>query len=97
MIDFTKRNNLSGLLIAIDFKKPFDTLNLNFLFRALNKANFGRSFIHWIRILYNNVSSCVMNNGFATAPLFTLGRGVRHMRGDQGQNSVLLFRSSISQ
>ena len=76
MVGFTKRNNLSGLLIAIDFEKAFDTLNLNVLFRALHKFNFGPSFIHWIRILYNNVSSCVMNNGFTTAP-FTLGRGVR--------------------
>ena len=64
------------LLIAIDFEKAFDTLNLNFLFRALNKVNFGPSFIHWIRVLYNIVSSCVMNNGFTTAP-FTLGGGVR--------------------
>ena len=76
MVDFTKRNNLSGLLIAMDFEKAFDTLNLHFLFRALHKFNFGPSFMHWIRILYNNVSSSVMDNGFTTAP-FTLGRGVR--------------------
>ena len=61
--------------IAIDFEKAFDTLNFNFLIRTLHKFNFGLSFIHWIRVLYNNVSSCVMNNGFTTVP-FMLGRGV---------------------
>ena len=76
MIDYTKRNNLSGFFIAIDFEKAFDTLNFNFLIRTLHKFNFGSSFIHWIRVLYSNVSSCVMNNGFTTAP-FMLGRGVR--------------------
>ena len=76
MVDYTKRNGLSGLLIAIDFEKAFDTLNFNFLIRTLHKFNFGPSFIHWIRVLYKNVSSCVINNGFTTAP-FSLGRGVR--------------------
>ena len=76
MVDYTKRNGLSGLLVAIDFEKAFDTLNFNFLIRTLHNFNFGPSFIHWIRVLYKNVSSCVMNNGFATAP-FSLSRGVR--------------------
>ena len=30
MVDYTKRNNLSGFLIAIDFERAFDTLNFNF-------------------------------------------------------------------
>ena len=67
---------LNGILVAIDFEKAFDTLNLNFLIRTLHKFNFGPSFIQWIRTLYKNVKSCVMNNGFTTGP-FTLSRGVR--------------------
>ena len=51
MVDYTKRNGLSGLLIAIDFEKAFDTLNFNFLIRTLHKFNFGPSFIYWIRVL----------------------------------------------
>ena len=76
MVDYTKRNNLSGFLVAIDFEKAFDTLNFNFLIRTLHKFNFFPSFIHWIRVRYNNVSSFGMNNGFTTAP-FMLGRWVR--------------------
>ena len=60
----------------IDFEKAFDTLNFNFLIRTLHKFNFSPSFIQWIRTLYKNISSCVMNNGLTTGP-FTLSRGVR--------------------
>ena len=38
--------------------------------------NFGPSFIRWVSTLYKNISSCVLNNGFATA-LFQVQRGVR--------------------
>ena len=63
-------------MVAIDFEKAFDALNFNFLIRALHKFNFGPSFIQWVRVLYKQSSSCVMNNGFTTGP-FSLGRGVR--------------------
>ena len=76
MMEFTKEKGLSGILVAIDFEKAFDTLNFKFLIRTLHKFNFGPFFIQWIRTLYNNVSSCVMNNGFTTGP-FTVSRGVR--------------------
>ena len=76
IVDYTEQNSWSGILIAIDFEKAFDTLDLQFLIRTLHKFNFGPSFIHWIRTLYKNSSSCVLNNGFETGP-FSLGRGVR--------------------
>ena len=75
LMEYTKGKDLPGILVAIDFEKAFDMLNLNFLMRTLHKFNFGPSFIQWIRTLYKNVKSCVMNNGFTTGP-FTLSRGV---------------------
>ena len=75
VIEHTKQNGLAGILVAIDFEKAFDTLNFNYLIRILHEFNFGPSFIQWIRVLYNNASSCVMNHGFSTGP-FPLGRGV---------------------
>ena len=75
VMEYTKEKKLSGYIVAIDFEKAFDTLNFNSLIRTLHKFNFGPSFIQWIRTLYKNASSCVMNNGFITGP-FTLSRGV---------------------
>ena len=41
-----------------------------------NSFSFGPSFIQWIHTFYKNVSSCVLNNGFATSS-FAVERGVR--------------------
>ena len=76
IVDYTKRNSWPGFMIAIDFDKAFDTLDFRFLIRTLHRFHFGPSFIQWMRVLYKNASSCVMNNGFTTGP-FLLGRGVR--------------------
>ena len=76
MIEYARYKDIAGILVAIDFEKAFDSLNLNHILRVLHAFNFGPSFIQWIRVLYNNASSCVMNNGFITGP-FALSRGVR--------------------
>ena len=52
-----------AVLMMLDFKKAFDTLEWNFLLHALKMFNFGESFIHWIMTLYNDPIACVKNNG----------------------------------
>ena len=44
--------------------------------KALEQMNFGNQFRKWIKTLYNNISSCTINNG-ATTPYFNLERGIR--------------------
>ena len=61
-IEHTMNRDRSGILVAIDFEKAFDSLK--FLLRVLHAFNFGPSFIKWVRVLYNKAFSCVMNNGF---------------------------------
>ena len=76
VLEYTKRSEQSGVLVTIDFEKAFDSLDHKFLFKVLHTFNFGPSFIQWIRTFYSNVSSCVINNGFATS-YFGVNRGVR--------------------
>ena len=45
IVDYSKRNGLTGILVAVDFEKAFNTVNFNFLIRTLHKFNFGPSFI----------------------------------------------------
>jgi len=79
IVDYSRRNGWSRILVAIDFEKAFDTLNFNFLIRALHKFSFCPSIIiQWVRVLYKHSSTCVLNNGFTTGP-FSLGRGVRQV------------------
>ena len=76
VIEHTMNGDISVILVAIDFEKAFDSLNFSFLISVLHAFNFGPSFIQWVRVLYNKVSSRVMNNGFTSGP-FSLSRGVR--------------------
>ena len=64
------------MLVAIDFQKAFDSVNRRFMVEALSAFNFGPSLIHWVQTSYKNISSTVMNNGYATTP-FQVLRGVR--------------------
>ena len=76
LMDFTGRENISGLLIFIDFQKVFDTLEWDFLFKCLQCFNLGQDFIHWVRVFYQNIRSCLINNG-TVSHFFNLERGVR--------------------
>ena len=65
-----------GLAIFLHFEKAFDSIEWNFLFKALDKLNFGPDFKSWVQTFYCNITSCVTNNGFAS-DFFDLERGVR--------------------
>ena len=72
----TELESIPGLAIFIDFKKAFDTVDWNFLFRTLQAFNFGPCIQKRIRTFYTSCSSCFINNGFASE-FFKLERGVR--------------------
>ena len=76
IMDFTDKENIPGLLIFIDFQKAFDTLEWSYLYKCLEAFNFGDEFIRWVRTFYQNIQSCVINNGTAS-DYFNLERGVR--------------------
>ena len=67
---------MPGVAPFIDFRKGFDTIEWDFLIDTLNKFNFGPDVKNWVKIFYNNVTNCVLNNGHASE-FFALERGVR--------------------
>lgn len=73
---YTKMNKIPGWLVAIDFEKAFDSVNVEFLMMTLEAFNFGQIFIKWIRTFYNGAKSCVINNGF-TSHYFDPQQGVQ--------------------
>ena len=46
------------------------------MFDSLHAFGFGPEFIKWIEVIYCNVKSCIINNGWMTN-FFSLSRGVR--------------------
>ena len=76
IFEFTEKNDISGLLFSADFEKAFDSIEHSFLFAALKSFGFGPQFIQWVRAIFRDAESCVMNNGHSTG-YFPLERGTR--------------------
>ena len=73
---FSSLNQDNGYLVAADFEKAFDSVDHDFLFKVLELFGFGISICSWVKTLYTDISSCVMNGGRSTG-YFSIERGVR--------------------
>ena len=76
VLDLTKEQKIPGILVALDFRKAFDSLEWPFIMRVLDVFNFGSSIKRWITTFYTNVESAVLNNGYMTN-WFKPSKGVR--------------------
>ena len=76
LIHYSKIHNINSCLVAVDFEKAFDMLEKPFVLESLKYVKFGSYIQKWIQILYNDISSCVINNGWASQ-FFPVTRGVR--------------------
>ena len=75
-IDKLETEDHPGLLVSIDFYKAFDTLEWTFIKKAFEYFNFPEYLIKWVSVIYNNINSCIINNGHMSEG-FTVSRGVR--------------------
>ena len=75
-IHYTDIKNNPGLLLFLDFRKAFDTINFEYILKCLKHFNFGSFFIKWVQVLYNCAESCVINGGISSA-YFKIEQGVR--------------------
>ena len=76
ILEQTEIQNIPGILLQLDFRKAFDTIEWEFIQKTLALFNFGESIQRWISTFYTNPESSVLNNGFCTNS-FKLSRGVR--------------------
>ena len=76
IMEQTKLQNIPGILLLLDFRKAFDTIEWSFIQNTLNLLNFGEGIKRWVSTFYTSPESAVLNNGFSTN-YFQLSRGVR--------------------
>ena len=74
--EYTKQQNIPGISLFFDFEKAFDSIDWTFMLKCLDAFGFGPTLIRWVETFYNDITSCVLNNGIRT-PYFELERGVR--------------------
>ena len=76
VIELYDKLDKEGILMMLDFSKAFDCLEWNFLYAVLEQFNFGNTFIHWIRTLYDDPITCIKNNGYLSRNI-SIQRGIR--------------------
>jgi hypothetical protein len=76
IIDYADLYKIEGAIIFIDFSKPFYSLEWDFMFGTLKHFRFSESVISWVKTLYSDIQTCVMNNGWVSEN-FKNSRGKR--------------------
>ena len=76
VLEYAKNKNRAGLLLLIDFEKAFDSISHSFIIKCLHFFGFGLSFIKWVNVLLNDVSSCINHCG-NVSERFKVGRSCR--------------------
>jgi len=76
MIDYAETNNIDLTLIFLDYQKAFDSVEFSMINRCLESFGFGPNIRKWIKFIYKNIQSCIVNNGHISE-FFTLERGLR--------------------
>ncbi len=76
IIENTRKKDIAGMILLIDFEKAFDSVNHSFIQKCLKFWGFKDSLRHWVSTLYTDISSCVSYNGHCST-WFPIQRGVR--------------------
>ena len=63
-------------ILSLDQEKAFDRVDCHFLLAVLRRMGFGPSFIDWVKLLYTDIRSAILVNGY-TSDWFFPSRDVR--------------------
>jgi hypothetical protein len=73
---YCKEKNINSVLISLDAKKAFDSVDHEYINMTLQAYGFGENFIKTFQVLYSNITARVLVNGFTTEPI-QIKRGVK--------------------
>jgi hypothetical protein len=71
-----KKNNLDTVLILLDAKKAFDSVNHQYIEETLKIYGFGVGFIEVFKLLYKDITARILVNGFQSKSI-KIERGVK--------------------
>ena len=63
IFDFVEQKGIRCAFVNLDQAKAFDRVSTEYLLEVLQAFGFGPSFLKWIKILYEDISSAIIVNG----------------------------------
>ena len=69
IIHHTKQEDMEAVILSLDFVKCFDKCSFTILHGSLDFFGFGQIVKDWTRILYNNFTVTIQNNGYFSTPI----------------------------
>ena len=75
IIKYAQYKDINTFVISYDFQQAFDSIEHNYMLDTLKRFNFGDKFVNFIRNIYTDRESMVMNNGFLTKRI-NINRGI---------------------
>jgi hypothetical protein len=73
---FSKINKIDSVLISLDAKKAFDSVDHKYIETTLKAYGFGPGFVNIFKILYKEISSRILVNGYMSESI-PIERGVK--------------------
>ena len=74
MMDFVNKKKMESLILLVDFKKVFDSIDTKFIDSALATFNFGPSFRRWVKLFFSGRQTYLLLHGY-------LGESIRLEQG----------------
>jgi exonuclease III len=63
---YCQENNIDAVLMSMDAKKAFDSVDHKYMFNTLKAYGFSDDFIDTVKILYKDIEADIMVNGYRT-------------------------------
>ncbi len=76
IVNYSNSTDIGAAIISLDQEKAFDRVEWSFMLQVLRRMNFAPSFCSWVQLLYTDICSSVLVNGY-TGASFSISRGVR--------------------
>ncbi len=66
---YCQEHNIDGILMSMDAKKAFDSVDHNYMFTTFKRYGFSNEFIDIVKMIYKDIKADILVNGFRTVAI----------------------------
>ena len=68
VMQYCETDQLEGIIMALDFRNAFNTVEYDFVYSVLKLFNFGESFVSWVEFLHKGMELTGVFHDRSTKP-----------------------------